>query len=78
MDVKHTFGRVVAQRRANAKLSQEKLCERAGIDRSFLSEIENGKFQPTLLTIFLLAKGLGCSASELIAEVEGREPIVEA
>jgi transcriptional regulator with XRE-family HTH domain len=76
LDIKHTFGRVVAQKRAKAKLSQEKLCEAAGIDRSFLSEIENGKFQPSLVTIFLLAKGLKCSATELIAEVEARRPSI--
>jgi len=77
LDIKRAFGRAVARRRTGAKLSQEKLCELAGLDRSFLSEVENGKFQPTLTTIFLLARGLGCSASDLIREVEEHGPDIE-
>ncbi|QYY36514.1 helix-turn-helix transcriptional regulator [Ruficoccus sp. ZRK36] len=77
MDIKHAFGRVIARRRSQLKLSQDSLCERAGIDRSFLSEIENGKFQPTLTTIFLIARALDCFPSEIIKELEGLDPVVE-
>lgn len=36
------------------------------VDRSFVSNIENGKTNPTLSTIASLAKALGVSTNELL------------
>lgn len=47
-------------------VTQSKLADELGVDRSFVSNIEKGKTNPTLLTITKLAKALDVSASELL------------
>jgi transcriptional regulator with XRE-family HTH domain len=56
--------------RESADLTQETLAFRAGIDRSYLSQLENNHKSPTLDTLFRLCKALDIKASELIARVE--------
>jgi transcriptional regulator with XRE-family HTH domain len=65
------FGAVLRQARLAANLTQE-LSFRAGVDRSYVSQLENGHKSPTLDVLFLLAEALGVRASALIARVEDR------
>lgn len=60
------FGILIRDLRQNKSFSQEKLAEKAGLDRTFISLIETGKRVPTLTTICKIAKGLDIKASELI------------
>jgi transcriptional regulator with XRE-family HTH domain len=55
-----------------AGLTQEALAFRAGLDRSYISQLEHDHKSPTLDTLFLLCDALGVRASELIARVEQR------
>lgn len=64
------FGRALRKFRKAAKLTQEQLAFEAEIQRVYVSTLELGQQQPSLATIFKLAKGLGCGASELILETE--------
>lgn len=64
------FGQALRKRRRSAKLTQENLAFEAGSGRVFISQIERGLKQPTFQTILKLAKALGCSASELVADAE--------
>lgn len=64
------FGLVIKALRHTQNLSQETLASEAGIDRTFLSQLETGRKQPSLLTIFRLATALQLEASELIKKVE--------
>ena len=64
------FGKTAQDRRLKAGLSQEALAHETGIERSYISRLERGLSQPTLLALLKLAKGLGCEASELLAPVE--------
>ncbi len=66
------FGRVVRVRREAKGLSQEKLAERAGIHRTYISSIERGRVRLGLDIAKKLADGLGTSLSSLIATVEAR------
>lgn len=52
--------------RVSKNITQTELAETLGIDKSFLSNIENGKTNPTLSTITSLAKALGVSSNELL------------
>ena len=61
------FGRVLRDTRVKADLSQEALALEAGIDRTFVSLLERGKRQPTLDTVFRLAKVLGVTPATLVA-----------
>ncbi len=46
--------------------SQEKLGERTGLDRTYVSGIERGVRNPTLTVLEALANGLGVSLAELL------------
>lgn len=47
-------------------ITQSTIARNLEVDRSFVSNIENGKTNPTLSTITNLAKSLGVTASELL------------
>lgn len=47
------------------EVSQKELAERAGIDPSTLSDIENQKAQPSVETALSLARALGISVEDL-------------
>ena len=66
------FGLVVKVLRQQQQLSQEALGFATTLDRAFISQLENGHKQPTLLTSFRLAAALGVSAAELLRQVEAR------
>jgi len=65
MKYEEIFGILIKEIRKNKSLSQEKLAEKTGLDRTFISSIETGKKIPTLTSICKLAKGLDIKASEL-------------
>ena len=52
--------------RMNKDIRQVKIAKILGVDRSFVSNIENGNTNPTLSTIANLAKALGVSTNELL------------
>lgn len=57
---------VITRLREEAGLSKRKLAEIAGIDRVYLLQIEQGKYRPTLNSIFLIADALGLSPAMLV------------
>jgi transcriptional regulator with XRE-family HTH domain len=57
-------GNVLRQREARG-FSQDKLAEKADLDRTYISGIERGLRNPSLRIICQLAKALGVSVSEL-------------
>jgi XRE family transcriptional regulator of biofilm formation len=48
------------------EITQIEIAKKLGVNRSFVSNIENGKNNPTLSTITSLARALGVSADELL------------
>jgi transcriptional regulator with XRE-family HTH domain len=64
------FGKVLRELRENNSISQEKLAEYCDLDRTYISLLERGQRQPTITTIFKLAKALKIAPSELIKLVE--------
>lgn len=59
------FGGVLRSFRMERDTSQEELAFRAGVDRTFISQIERGIRQPTITTIIGLAAALNVTAGEL-------------
>jgi transcriptional regulator with XRE-family HTH domain len=47
-------------------MTQGDICRKLGLDRAYISNVESGKKNPTLLTITKLAKALGVSSIELL------------
>lgn len=66
------FGKVLRELREKNNISQEKLAEYCDLDRTYISLLERGLRQPTITTIFKLAKALNLSPSALIEKVENQ------
>jgi transcriptional regulator with XRE-family HTH domain len=64
------FGKVLRELREANHISQEKLAEYCELDRTYISLLERGLRQPTITSIFKLAKALNISPSKLIEKVE--------
>lgn len=64
------FGRALRNIRKEKKLTQDELSLYSRVDRSYISELENGEKAPTLLTITALARALHVKASVLIEGYE--------
>jgi transcriptional regulator with XRE-family HTH domain len=60
------FGDRVRSLRSKAGISQRKFAELAEMHRTYISGIERGERNVSLLNIIRLAKGLGVSVSELM------------
>lgn len=60
------IGKNIATLRKQHGLTQEDLCGLAEIDRSYLSEIENGKMNVTIKSLVMIAKALKCELSDII------------
>lgn len=70
MSLKSYFGTAIRQYREKQGLSQESLAEKAELDRTYVSGIERGRRNPSLLSIERLAKALGIGLDELFSTVE--------
>lgn len=60
------LGRNLKRIRKEKDISQGDIVRSLGMDRAFISNIENGKTNPTLATIAKLAKALGVPIEDLI------------
>lgn len=69
-DIRERFGFAVRCRREELDLTQEEFAERAGIHRTYLSDIERGTRNLSLINIERVASALELSLSELFRLVE--------
>ena len=60
------LGQNLKRIRLEKGITQTSIAKALGADRSFVSNIENGKTNPTLSTISSLVKALGVSINELL------------
>lgn len=60
------FGAVLKAARAKTGMSQQKLADNAGADRSYLSMLERGLQQPTLAMMLRISMALGAPPEELV------------
>ncbi|MBX7106640.1 MAG: helix-turn-helix transcriptional regulator [Gemmataceae bacterium] len=67
-DIRERFGDAVRTRREKLGLTQEDLAEKAGIHRTYLSDVERGSRNVSLVNIERLARGLGLRIGDLFAE----------
>ena len=59
------FGRCVRRHREARGFSQEKLAERADLDRTYISDIERGGRNPSIRSIAAIAGALDLTVAEL-------------
>ncbi len=66
MEIQVRLGRNVRRLREARGWSQEDYADRAGIHRTYVSDIERGKRNPTVTVVEKLAKPLEVSAGSLL------------
>lgn len=70
MTIEQKLGAAIMMRRRNQLISQEDFARKAGITRSYMSSIENGKRVVSVSIIEKVAKTLGITLSELFSDVD--------
>lgn len=67
MDMRRLVGRNVRRIRLGKCLTQEQFAERSGFTQQYISGLEGGRRNPTIVSIYELALALGVSHVELVA-----------
>jgi transcriptional regulator with XRE-family HTH domain len=67
MDIRRLVGSNVRRLRLAAGLSQEELAARIGVEQGYVSRLEAGQKNPTIVTIWHMAVALQVPAAELLA-----------
>ena len=70
MNLSKEFGDLLRRHREAANLSQERLADLSGLDRTFVSLLERGQRQPSLETVFRLCPALKIRPHEFVRQVE--------
>jgi transcriptional regulator with XRE-family HTH domain len=65
-----SFGRNVARIRSEREFSQDKLAEKADLDRTYVSGIERGVRNPGIKTVIRIARALNVSVGDLCKGVD--------
>lgn len=68
MDIRRVFGANVRRYRVAAGLSQEAVAVKMGVDRAYVSGMERGQQNVTLLTMWHLSEALGVRPVNLLDE----------
>ena len=74
MKIQEKFGLIIRKLRQQKNISQERMALDAGIDRTYIGDIENGSRNISLQIIEKLANYLGMPISEIFRLIEN-EPI---
>jgi transcriptional regulator with XRE-family HTH domain len=67
------LGKAIRLIRTEREMSQSLLAERSGIHATWISHIESGRINPTVLNLNRLSEGLGIRLSDLAARSEELE-----
>ena len=67
MDMRKLVGRNFARLRREQGLTQEEVAVRSGFSQQYISSLERGRRNPTVITLYELAQALGVSHVELVA-----------
>jgi transcriptional regulator with XRE-family HTH domain len=64
------LGRAIKRLRAERGVSQEAFAAQSGLHRTYMTQLEGGKRNPSLSTIEQVAEALGLDTGELLAAAE--------
>ena len=67
MDMRKLVGDNCARYRKEKGLTQEQLSELCGLSQQYLSDLERGKRNPTIVTIYEIAQALEVTHVDLVA-----------
>jgi transcriptional regulator with XRE-family HTH domain len=66
MDMRRLVGQNVRRIRTKKGLTQEQFSDLSGFSQQYLSDLERGRRNPTLVTVYELASALGVSHLDLL------------
>lgn len=66
------LGELLKNARNAAKMTQEDLAFKAGVDRAYISQLEHDKKSPTVQMLFRLCHAMGASPGQIICTLEER------
>lgn len=66
MDMRRLVGRNAKRIRLAKGLTQEELAERSGFSQQYISGLERGRRNPTVVSVYELAQALGVDYLELL------------
>jgi transcriptional regulator with XRE-family HTH domain len=67
MDIRRLVGRNVKRIRLERRWSQEQFAERSGFTQQYLSDLERGRRNPTIVSLYELAQALEVDHVALVA-----------
>jgi len=70
MDMRKLVGRNVRRLRTAQNLTQEQFAERSGFSQQYISDLERGRRNPTIVSLYELAQALNASPTELLLPEE--------
>ena len=68
--IKSGFGIAIRDLRTKAGLSQEQLAAKAGLNRTYVGDVERGERNIAVVNMQKLAKALGARLSDVVREME--------
>lgn len=69
-NINQKIGIAVRKQRLLTQISQERLGEETGLHRTYISDVERGKRNITIVSLYKIATALHISLSNLIEEAE--------
>ena len=66
MDMRHVVGENVRKYRLAKGLTQEEMSALSGFGQNYLSDLERGRRNPTVVTLWELSQALGVTPADLI------------
>ena len=66
MDVRQIVGENVRRYRLAAGMTQEQVAEKMGVDRAYVSSLELGQRNPTIITLWHTSLALGVELPKLL------------
>ncbi|WP_404524425.1 helix-turn-helix domain-containing protein [Bradyrhizobium diazoefficiens] len=73
MDMRRLVGQNVRRIRLERKLTQEQFSDMSGFSQQYLSGLESGRRNPTIVTLYEIAKALGVSHLDLLEPPASRQ-----
>ena len=73
MDIRKLVGQNFKRIRLKRGLTQEQFAALSGFNQQYLSGLEQGHRNPTVVTVYELAKALGVSHVELVKPIKGAD-----
>lgn len=70
MAQKHFSGKLIRARREKAGLTQIKLAEKTGMQRTWLIALESEGSNPTTSTLETIAKAIGCQVTDFYTDAK--------